>query len=87
MRTIASVAILCLYSLSLAHGQAQAQGQAQAVFPTAISPKYASEKPNIARTRTCLDQYMENKATNSNGGLVWQHKGSGYHSECRKRLK
>jgi hypothetical protein len=79
MRTIAAVAILCLYSPGLAN--------AQAVFPTEISPKYASEKPNIARTRTCLDQYMANKATNSNGGLVWQHKGSGYHSECRKRLK
>jgi hypothetical protein len=79
MRTIAAVAILYLYGPCLAN--------AQEVFPTAISPKYASEKPNIARTRTCLDQYMANKATNSNGGLVWQHKGSGYHSECRKRLK
>jgi hypothetical protein len=79
MRTIAAVAILCLCGPCPAN--------AQAVFPTAISPKYASEKPNIARTRTCLDQYMANKATNSNGGLVWQHKGSGYHSECRKRLK
>ena len=87
MRTIASVAILWLLSPCLAHAQAQAQAQAQAVFPTEISPKYASEKPNIARTRTCLDQYMANKATNGNGGLVWQHKGSGYYSECKKRLK
>jgi len=79
VRTIASVIVLCLCGASLAN--------AEAVFPSAVSPKYASEKPNIARMRTCLDQYMENKATNSNGGLFWQHKGSGYYSECKKRLK
>jgi len=72
------VAVLCLWGLS-AH--------AQAVFPTAVSDKYASEKPDKARMRTCLDQYMANKTTNNNGGLVWQHKGSGYYSECKKRLK
>ena len=60
---------------------------AEAVFPTAVSDKYASEKPDKARQRTCLDQYMANKATNSNDGLVWQHKGGGYYSECKKRLK
>ena len=30
---------------------------------------------------------MANKANNGNGGLVWQHKGTGYSSECKKRLK
>ena len=40
-----------------------------------------------ARERTCLDQYMTNKATNGNDGLVWQRKGGGYYSECKKRLK
>ena len=79
MRTIVSISVLCLCSVSFAN--------AEAVFPNAVSSKYASEKPNIARMRTCLDQYMDNKATNSNGGLVWQHKGSGYYSECKKRLK
>jgi hypothetical protein len=60
---------------------------AEAVFPTAMSDKYASEKPDKARQRTCLDQYMANKATNGNDGLVWQHQGRGYYSECKKRLK
>jgi hypothetical protein len=60
---------------------------AEAIFPTAVSDKYANEKPDKARMRTCLDQYMANKATNGNDGLVWQHKGSGYYSECKKRLK
>jgi hypothetical protein len=60
---------------------------AEAVFPAAVSDKYASEKPDKARQRTCLDQYMANKATNNNDGLVWQHKGGGYYSECKKRLK
>jgi hypothetical protein len=72
------VAALCLSSTF---------AQAEAVFPAAVSSKYSSEKPNIARMRTCLDQYMANKKNDGNGGLVWQHKGGGYFSECKKRLK
>ena len=77
MRHIAIVTALCLCG----------PAYAEAVFPAAVSSKYSNEKPDKARQRTCLDQYMANKATNSNGGLVWQHKGSGYYSECKKRLK
>jgi Ni/Co efflux regulator RcnB len=58
-----------------------------AVFPTAVSPKYAKEKPGKARMHTCVDQYRANKATNSNGGLRWIEKGGGYYSQCNKRLK
>jgi hypothetical protein len=57
------------------------------VFPTAVSPKYASESPGKARMHTCLDQYKANKDTNSNGGLKWIEKGGGYYSECNKKLK
>jgi hypothetical protein len=57
------------------------------VFPSAISPQYASDKPGKAREKTCLDQYHANKATNSNGGLRWIEKGDGYYSECNKKLK
>jgi hypothetical protein len=57
------------------------------VFPTAVSPKYASESAGKARMHTCLDQYNENKATNANGGLNWIEKGGGYYSQCNKRLK
>ncbi|HKH80462.1 MAG TPA: hypothetical protein VKA03_02425 [Methylovirgula sp.] len=57
------------------------------VFPTAISPQYASDKPGKAREKTCLDQYHANKATNSNGGLRWIEKGDGYYSLCNKKLK
>jgi hypothetical protein len=60
---------------------------AEAVFPTAVSDQYKTEKADKARQRTCLDQYMANKATNGNDGLLWQHKGGGYYSECKKRLK
>ena len=59
----------------------------EAVFPTAVSPKYSSEKEGAARRKTCLDQYHENKETNGNGGLNWIQKGGGYYSECNKRLK
>jgi hypothetical protein len=58
-----------------------------AVFPTAVSPKYAKESAGRARMHTCRDQYNANKATNANGGLKWIVKGGGYYSECNKRLK
>jgi hypothetical protein len=60
---------------------------ASAVFPSAVSPKYSQESAGKARLHTCLDQYKANKASNSNGGLVWIAKGGGYYSECNKRLK
>jgi hypothetical protein len=58
-----------------------------AVFPSAVSPKYSTEKGGRARMHTCLDQYNANKANNANGGLRWIQKGGGYYSECTKRLK
>ena len=58
-----------------------------AVFPSAVSPKYSNEKGGRARMHTCLDQYNANKASNANGGLRWIQKGGGYYSECNKRLK
>jgi hypothetical protein len=58
-----------------------------AVFPTAVSPKYTNESPGKARMHTCLDQYNSNKATNANGGLKWIQRGGGYYSECNKQLK
>src|SRR5262249_38655788 len=58
-----------------------------AVFPTAVSPKYTNESVGKARMHTCLDQYNANKAANANGGLKWIQKGGGYYSECNKQLK
>lgn len=58
-----------------------------AVFPTAVSPKYSTETAGKAREHTCLDQYRTNKTANANGGLKWIQKGGGYYSECTKRLK
>ena len=58
-----------------------------AVFPSAIDPKYAQESAGKARMHTCVDQYRANKETNGNGGLKWIQKGGGYYSECNKRLK
>ncbi len=58
-----------------------------AVFPTAIAPKYASESAGKGRMHTCVDQYNANKASNANGGLKWIQKGGGYYSECTKKLK
>jgi hypothetical protein len=66
---------------------AAAAAPSTAVFPTAIAPAYANEKPGKARMKTCDDQYKANKATNANGGLKWIEKGGGYWSECNKRLK
>ncbi len=58
-----------------------------AVFPSAVSPKYSNESAGKARLHTCDDQYKANKATNANGGLKWIQKGGGYWSECDKHLK
>jgi hypothetical protein len=58
-----------------------------AVFPSAVSPKYAQQSAGKARMHTCVDQYNANKASNENGGLKWIQKGGGYYSECNKRLK
>jgi hypothetical protein len=58
-----------------------------AVFPSAVSPKYAQESAGKARMHTCVDQYNANKTSNENGGLKWIQKGGGYYSECNKRLK
>jgi hypothetical protein len=58
-----------------------------AVFPSAVSPKYSNEPAGKARMHTCLDQYNANKAGNGNGGLNWIQKGGGYYAECNKRLK
>jgi len=66
---------------------AVAAAPSTAVFPSAISPTYANEKPYNARLKTCSDQYKANKVTNANGGLKWIQKGGGYWSECNKHLK
>ena len=58
-----------------------------AVFPSAVDPKYAKETAGKGRMHTCLDQYNANKASNGNGGMKWIQKGGGYYSECNKRLK
>jgi hypothetical protein len=58
-----------------------------AVFPSAVDPKYSSLTAGKQRFKTCDDQYNANKATNGNGGLKWIQKGGGYYSECNKRLK
>jgi hypothetical protein len=56
------------------------------VFPTAIAPEFAAEKPAKARMDTCPAQYKANSAVNANGGLKWIQKGGGYWAECDKRL-
>jgi hypothetical protein len=58
-----------------------------AVFPSAVNSKYASESAGRARLHTCADQYRANKASNANGGLKWVEKGGGYWSQCDKHLK
>jgi hypothetical protein len=64
-----------------------ARAATDAVFPSAVSPKYSSQSAGKARMHTCLDQYNANKTGNGNGGLRWIEKGGGYYSECNKRLK
>jgi hypothetical protein len=57
------------------------------VFPSAIAPGFANEKPARARLHTCAAQYKANKAGGANGGLKWIQKGGGYYSQCNAKLK
>ena len=59
-----------------------------AVFPMAVDPKFASEKPHMQRMHTCAAQWQMNKANNTTGGMKWNQKGGGgYYSVCNSRLK
>jgi hypothetical protein len=59
-----------------------------AVFPSAVDAKFASEKPHMARMHTCAEQWKANKTANTTGGMHWNQKGGGgFYSECNKRLK
>jgi hypothetical protein len=66
---------------------AAAKPAADAVFPSAIDPKYAKDFSDKGRMRTCADQFKLNKAGNANGGMKWIDKGGGYYAECNRRLK
>jgi hypothetical protein len=56
-------------------------------FPSAVSPKYATETAGKARFHTCVDAYNDNKAKNSLNGVKWIEKGGGYYSLCNSKLK
>jgi hypothetical protein len=58
-----------------------------AVYPSAVDPKYSKESAGKGRMHTCVDQYNANKASNGNGGMKWIEKGGGYYSQCNKKLK
>src|SRR5258706_8444831 len=59
----------------------------EAVFPTAVSPKYSKETAGRARMHTSLDQYNENKAASGNGGLNWIRKGRRDDAGCRNAVQ
>ena len=59
----------------------------EAVYPSAIDPKYSHELGLVARMRTCAAQFDANKATDSNGGMKWIDRHGGYYLECSRRLK
>lgn len=76
-------------ALALLLGGNDTQAHAQSgnvVFPAAISPEYSNDPPGPARMHTCLDQYVANKATGGNGGLMWIQSGGGHYSQCNKYL-
>jgi hypothetical protein len=59
-----------------------------AVFPSAVDPKFAGQTPHLQRLRTCAAQWDVNKSNNATGGMKWNQKGGGgYYSVCNTRLK
>jgi hypothetical protein len=85
--TAASAAVSGSSTPTAANAREAPSTTGNAVFPTAVSPKYSSESPGKARMHTCLDQYNNDKANSTLGGLKWIQKGGGYYSKCNKRLK
>jgi hypothetical protein len=71
----------------LSNPPVQSSAKAAPVFPTGIAPKYSAEPSDQARMHTCVDQYIANKATGANGGLLWVQQGGGYYAECNRRLR
>lgn len=67
--------------------QSVSAGGALPAFPTAIDPRYASEKPAKARLHTCADAYQAAKKAGTLNGLRWIQKGGGFYSLCNKGLK
>jgi hypothetical protein len=65
----------------------QSSAKTTPVFPTGIAPRYSAEPSGQARMHTCVDQYIANKATGANGGLLWVQQGGGYYAECNRRLR
>lgn len=64
-----------------------ARAAQEPVFPRAVDPRHASERPALARQRTCADQFRANRTTQANGGLRWIEQGGGYWSRCNAYLK
>jgi hypothetical protein len=67
--------------------QRASRSEAGPVFPREVAAKHASERPALARQRTCSDQFKANKASDANAGLKWIEKGGGYWSKCNAHLK
>lgn len=74
-------------AVAAAPGPAVTPGLKGPVFPDVVSPRHSSERPALARQRTCADQFKANKAAAANGGLRWIERGGGYWSQCNARLK
>ena len=51
-------------------------------FPNAVPDIYATMDEGSARQQTCMDQYIANAQTESNGKLSWDE----YYAKCDDRL-
>jgi hypothetical protein len=80
-------AVMGLCALVLQSYSAHALTVGNAVFPSAVNPKYSNMSVGRAQRETCSDQYSANKENNANGGLHFVQRGGGYLTECAKRLQ
>ncbi len=58
-----------------------------ALLPAALDPKFAAEKPSLARLHTCSAAYRASKKAGTLNGLRWIQKGGGFYSLCTRKLK
>lgn len=76
-----------LAAQAMAPGTPVKQMVPDSLFPDAVDPKFAAEKPTLARLHTCAVAYRSAKQAQALNGLRWIQKGGGFYSLCNRKLK
>jgi hypothetical protein len=71
-----------LVEVAVAPTHSKIAAAAGAVFPNVVPDIYATMDAVAARQQACMDQYIMNIPTRSNGKLTWEE----YYARCDEKL-